>query len=233
MARLPHEAPPTPGPPATVAPNGNGNGNGASPPPGPGRSAVGDRLPGPSVRPALVVIGIAALVLLTGGIGAALTSSGSAVPAPTRSLKTAPGATITAVPGRSALKPIVSGGQPPDDILDAVAMPRGAVFTPGSATDNGIGLFDHSLSFTIAVPEERVIDFFRAEMKALKWQLVTQGPPPHGAKGYEVVAQHPSSDGYEWELGVTVAPTTFGSGTQAGAESTPFTLRLFAVTDDD
>jgi hypothetical protein len=191
------------------------------------------RPPGPSTKPALIVIGIAAVVLLTGAIGAALTSSGSARPAPTTSLRTARGATITAVPGRSALAPIAVSGQPPGDVLDAVAMPKGATVKTGSATDNGIGLYDHSLSFSIGVSEQRVIDFFRAEMKALKWQIVTQGPPPHGAAGYEVVGQHPSSDGYEWELGVTVAPTTFGSGADARTETTAFTLRLFAVTDDD
>jgi hypothetical protein len=101
----------------------------------------------------------------------------------------------------------------------------------GSATDNGIGLYDHSLTFAAGVSEQRVIDFFGAELKAFKWEVVSQGPPPHGAAGYRIVGQHPSSDGYEWEIGVTVAPTTFGSGSGA-SDTTSFTVRLFAVTDD-
>jgi hypothetical protein len=185
---------------------------------------------GPSTGPALIVLGIALVVVLAGIIGAALTSSGTATTKGATSLKTAPGATITAVPGRPVLKPIVIAGQPPDDILDAVALPKGTTVKTGSATNNGIGLYDHSLSFTIAVPEQRVIDFFRAELKAFKWEIVSQGSPPNNVPGYRIVGQHPSGDGFEWEIGVTVAPTTFGSPTVTGM--TPYTLRLFAVTDN-
>jgi hypothetical protein len=180
----------------------------------------------------LIVVGIAALVLIVGGIGAALTSSGNARPPSVHSLPTAAGATITAVPGRSALGPIISGGEPPDDILNVVALPKGTTVKGGSATDNGVGLYDRSLTLTAPVTEQRVIDFFRAELRALKWQVISQGPPPHGAAGYEIVGQHPSSDGYEWEVGVTIAPTTFGTGARAAIETTAFTLRLFAVTGD-
>ncbi len=191
------------------------------------------RPPGPSVWWAVIPLGIAALVLVAGGISAALTTSGNAQPASIRSIPTVRGATVRAVPGRGALRPIISGGQPPQDILNVVPLPEGTIVKAGSATDNGIGLYDHSLSFTVGVSEERVISFFRAELRALKWQLVTQGAPPHGAPGYQIVGQHPSDDGYEWELGVTVAPTTFGSGSHATAQTTSFTMRLFAVTDDD
>ncbi|MGH9017841.1 MAG: hypothetical protein ACRDY1_08865 [Acidimicrobiales bacterium] len=190
------------------------------------------RSAGPSTRQAFVVLGIAFLVLLGGGIAAALTSSGSAAPPATRSLRTAAGATITAVPGGHALAVIVTAGSPPGDILDAVALPRGAAVTAGSARDNGIGLYDHSLSFSIGQAEQRVIDFFRAEMPALKWQVVSQGPPPHGTPGFRIVGQHPGSDGYEWEMGVTVAPTTFTTSAAKPADTTSFTIRLFAVTDD-
>jgi len=181
----------------------------------------------------MIPLGIAALGLIGGGISAALTTSGVANPAPTRSLVTARGAGIKAVPGRGDLRPIIAGGQPPSDILNVIPVPQAATVKAGSATDNGIGLYDHSLSFAIPVSEQKVITFFRAELKALKWHLVTQGPPPHGTPGYRIVGQHPSSDGYEWELGVTVAPTAFGSGSRAADETTAFTMRLFAVTDDD
>jgi len=178
------------------------------------------------------VVGIAALVLLAGGIGAALTSSGNARPASPRSLPTAAGATIRATPGRGALRPVIVAGEPPDDILNVVPLPEGTTVKTGSATDTGVGIYDRSLSFAVPVSEQRVIDFFRAELRALKWELLSQGPPPHGAPGYQIVGQHASSDGYEWEIGVIVDPTTFGTGSHASAESTPFTLRMFAVTGD-
>lgn len=210
--------------------NENGNSNGHAG--GGGSGNAPRRPPGPSTGPALIVVGVAALVLILGGIGAALTSSGNARPPAVHSLPTAAGATIKATPGRAALGPIVRTGEPPDDILNVVALPEGTTTKAGSATDNGVGLYDHSLSFTVGVSEQRVIDFFRAELRALKWQVISQGPPPHGAAGYEIVGQHPSSDGYEWEIGVTIAPTTFGSGARTAVETTPFTLRLFAVTGD-
>jgi hypothetical protein len=184
----------------------------------------------------LIVAGIAVLVLVIGVIGAALTGGGAKPTTPAHSLPTAPGATITATPGRHALEAIVRGGEPPDDVLDAVALPRGATVTAGSASNNGIGLYDHSLSFQIGVSEQRVISFFRAELKALDWQVVSQGPAPNATPGYRLVGQHPGSDGYEWEIGVTVAPTIFPGSANGLATSTtgttPFTVRLFAVTDN-
>ena len=203
-------------------------------------AAAADRLPpprppGPSAKPALIPVGIAALVLLVGGIGAVLTTSGSAQPPANQAFPSVRAAGIAAVPARSALRPIVTAGQPPSDILDVVPLPRGAVATSGSAADNTLGLYDHSLSFTTTASEQKVITFYRAELPALKWQLESQGPPPHGAPGYQILGQHPSSDGYEWEVGVTVSPTTFGSsatGASAPAGTTSFRVRLFAVSDD-
>jgi len=230
-----HDAPPATGPETNGASDrplasgtANGNGHTPSPPPATGPAR---RAPGPSTRLAFIVLGVAVVVLLVGFIGSVVTGGGSPPTAPPTSLPTAKGAGITATAGRHLLSPIESGGQPPGDILDAVALPSGTKASPGSATDNGIGLYDHSLTFTISVSEQRVITFFGAELPALKWQIVSQGSPPKGTPGYRIVGQHPSSDGYEWEIGVTVAPTTFGTG--AGEpQSTSFTLRLFAVTDN-
>jgi len=230
MTRLPNDAPTA----TLVAPDGAVPPDHAAPPGGgsPAFPGASLRPPGPSVRPALIVLGIAALVLLMGVIGAALTSSGSALPTKVRSLATAPGAGMTAMEGAGLLAPIATGGEPPADILDAVALPKGTTVTTGSATNNGIGLYDRSLSFSLPVSEQAVITFFRVELKALKWQIVSQGPPPGGTPGYRIVGQHPSSDGYEWEIGVTVAPTTFGSASSATTDTTSYTVRLFAVTGD-
>ena len=230
-----HSASPATGPPANGSggkgPDGDAvGGNGHAPSPAPdGDAPFSRRAAGPNTRPAFIVLGVALVVLLVGFIGAVVTGGGTKPTAPLTSLPTAKGAGITAIPGRHGLSPIVRAGQPASDILDAVALPKGAVATPGSATDNGIGLYDRSLSFTLPVSEERLISFFRAELPALKWQVVSQGLPPKGTPGYRIVGQHPSSDGYEWEIGVTVAPTTFGSGADVH-ESTSFTVRLFAVT---
>ena len=217
MPRAPHDAPPRPSP-APAVPVGS---------PGSWR-----RPPGPSAKPALIPIGIAALVLIGGGIGAVLTTSSGAPPATKAGFPTAAGAGLHAVSAATALRPIVTGGEPPADVTGAVALPGDAAAVAGSAVNQTTGLYDHSLSFTAPVSEEQLISFYRAELRAEKWQIESQGPPPHGAAGYRLVAEHPGSDGYEWQLGVTVSPTTFGSGPTAASDTTSFTLRLFAASDD-
>jgi hypothetical protein len=76
-----------------------------------------------------------------------------------------------------------------------------------------------------------VIDFYRAELPAEGWKVISQGPP-HDAPGFEFLGQMSGSDGYSWEIGVTVSPTEFPTGLASTATGvTPFTLRLFAVDD--
>ena len=221
------------------------NGNGARPPldvdraagggpPGGGPPAPGGpgrRPAGPSTRPALIVVGIGAVVLLVGGIGSALTGAGSTSTPKSSGPKTVRGATIEAVSADAGLRPVIADGEPPGDILAALVLPKGSTVRAGSATDNGIGLYDRSLSFQIPFVQGRVVDFFRAELRAYKWQIESQGAAGTDP-GYRIVAQHPSSDGDEWEFGATIEPTTFGTGS-AATGTTEFTVRLFAVTDDD
>jgi len=216
-------------PPRIASPHGprrpaGADGDGAGPP--------RRRPPGPSTRPALIVMGVALVVLLGGGIGAVLTH-GATSTAPTRTgPRTVAGAGITAVSATTALRAIEVSGQPPGDIVAALVLPKGATVQAGSAENDGIGLYDRSLSFAVPVVQSKVIEFFRAELRGYRWQLVSQGPAGDDP-GYRIVGQHPSGDGYEWETGVTVEPTTFGAGTVAAGTSTAFTLRIFAVTDED
>ncbi|HEY5023434.1 MAG TPA: hypothetical protein VII76_00535 [Acidimicrobiales bacterium] len=210
------------------APGRGSNGHGPSPDPGPESPR---RPPGPSTKPALVVLGIT-LVLCLVGVGLEVLSGSQSRPtaSPTR-IATAKGAVLHAVPARPLLKDIVAGGQPPDDLLNALAVPRGATPVSSSAVDQGVETYDRSLRFELRAPEQAVISFFRAELPALHWRRLSQGPTGTGDTQYLVLEQHPASDGLEWDLGVTVSPTDFGSPTSAG--TTAFTLRLYAVSDQD
>ena len=94
-----------------------------------------------------------------------------------------------------------------------------------------------------------MIAFYNAQMPALHWKRLSRGPQSGG--DYQLLFQHPGSDGHEWELGVTVSPTQFLSGSSpvaaSGAPSassppatsaasrgtTAFTVRLFAESDQD
>jgi len=155
-------------------------------------------------------------------------------PVPT-SIVTARGAGLEAVPARPLLAPIVTVGQPPDDLLDAIAVPAGSVPVAGSTTDRGVELYDRSLRFTVPATEQAVIAFFRAQLPAQHWRRLSQGPAA-GTSQYQILEQHPASDGHEWEIGVTVQPTVFPGGAASAAGAPPtgttwFTMRLFAVSD--
>ncbi len=179
--------------------------------------------------------------MITGTVASGLTGGGKPAPIST-SVPTAKGSPLQAVGARTELSAITSGSLPPSDIAAAVAIPRGATAVAGSAVDSGVAYYDQSLGFRVAASQQDVIEFFRAELPALRWHLLSQGPPSNGP-GYEILGQHPGSDGYEWELGVTVTDETFpassnssGTGSAAGnaasSGTTPFTLRLFEVTDE-
>jgi len=223
----------------------NGHGPGARPPgPGPRR-----RPPGPSTKPALVVLGLTLMLFLLGVGLEVLSGSQSRPTAAPKSITTARGAVLRAVPARPLLGAIVSRGQPPDDLLDAIAVPQGSAPVPSSAVNQGVELYDRSLRFEVPATQQDVITFFRAQLPAQHWRRLSQGPSTKVAGGYLVLEQHPASDGREWDLGVTVSPTFFGAqatgssvpapgpsasgATVPGAGTTSFTLRLYAVSDQD
>jgi hypothetical protein len=192
------------------------------------------RPPGPSTRPALIVVGIAAALMIGGTVASGLAGSQGGAPAKHSSI-TAKGSPLKAAPAKPSLSVISSAGSPPANILDALTLPVGSKVTPGSATNTGLGQYDRSLSFVVADSEQNVIDFFRVQLHADLWSGMSEGPPRNGP-GFQIIAQHPGSDGYEWEVGVTVMPETFPPSAGAGVASTgetPFTVRLFQVSDQD
>jgi hypothetical protein len=199
---------------------------------GPQRSR---RPPGPSTKPALVVLGLT-LVLFLVGVALELVGGHQSRPtaAPTK-IATARGAVLHAVPARPLLKAIVTTGQPPDDLLNALAVPKGATAVPSSAVDRGVELYDRSLRFEVRGSQQDVISFFLAQLPALHWHRLSRGPTGTGATQYLILEQHPASDGHEWDLGVTVSPTVFGGGapTSGSTGTTAFTLRLYSVSDQD
>ncbi len=215
----------------------NGRSNGHRTPPGAPGSGSPRRPPGPSTKPALIVLGLIVVVFLV-GVGLELLSGSQSRPtaSPTR-IATARGAVLHAVPARPLLKDITSPGQqPPDDLLNALAVPQGAAPVPSSSINQGVESYDRSLRFEVPATQQAVISFFRAELASLHWRRLSQGPTGPTATQYLILEQHPASDGLEWDLGVTVAPTFFGDqGAAAGASSdtTSFTLRLYSESDQD
>jgi len=187
-------------------------------------AAVGARPPGPGVKPAFFVFAITVLIFVGGSLALALgprpVPSAQQVP-----VRTAPGAPLRATAAAPLLRPIELAGQPPANVLDALALPTGSRAVPGSATNRGVENYDRLMRFTVAAPQAQVVRFFQVELRADGWQQVSVGLPERGP-GTEVLGQHGGSDGNTWELGIVVDPTTFGAGAGV-AGTTPFSVELY------
>jgi hypothetical protein len=122
---------------------------------------------------------------------------------------------------------ISRGGVPPANVVNAVVIPAGSVRT--SHQDNaGGGQYDRQVHFRSAASQGALIGFFPAALKQQGWQIFSRGPAPHQPGTTEVLGKLAGSDGYYWEIGALVAPTSFAGG---GSGSTDFTIRLFQVGD--
>jgi hypothetical protein len=187
-------------------------------------------LPGPSTKPALVVFGIALVLFLAIGLDLWLSGNQSTPETPVASPSVS-GAGLPATPAASALKPIIQDDQPPPDVISALVIPTGTHVVPGSELNQAVDDYDSSISFTISVSEQDVITFYDAELKADGWKILSKGAATH-SNGIQLIATHPSGDGYYWELGILVDPTQF-SGSSSATESTTFTMRIYEVTDND
>lgn len=186
----------------------------------------------PSARPALVVVGTAAGLVLLFGIGAALTGSSSTAPPAKSSTAPVKGATLRAEAATAVLRPIERPDTPPDDVLHAVVVPAGSVALSSKPWD-GTTQFSGEMTFRLHTSQAAVVAFYRAELKARGWSISSVGPA-EGKKGAtEVLAQRASSDGWYWEIGVVASPTTFttpasaGGAAGASGDTTRFTLDLF------
>jgi hypothetical protein len=207
---------------------GNGATNGHAPPRAPlppaGRNT--------SIKPAMIVLLLAVGILVIFGAMALFsgqqptTSTAPSAPVPVR------GTTLLAVPAVTALKPIEQPGTPPGNIMNALTMPVGAVAHGSTDNSTSAGQYDEEMRFSLAASEDAVVTFFKTELAAKGWKIESVGPATNAPGSVEVLAQKAGDDGWYWEAGAVVSPTTFPNGGASGAESTAFTLRLFQVSDE-
>jgi len=178
----------------------------------------------PATRgPALIVLGIAVFILIAGAVASVLVSSGH----PTlhlTSITIADGTVVHLTPGRTALAPIVDS-QPPPDILANLAVPAGSHRTGWVNSDQGATRYDRWASFTTGLASDQVVSFYRTLLPRLGWKITYEGPSSSGVPGAaagatELLASRGSNDGYYWEVGAVVSPST-----SSGA--TAFTLVLY------
>ena len=75
-------------------------------------------------------------------------------------------------------------------------------------------------------------NFYKMVMKKQGWQIVSTGPADHVTGGLEVLGKKAGSDGFYWEMGAVISPTSFGAGAPSTG-ATSFSLELIQVQDVD
>ena len=197
--------------------------------------------PGPGLRPAMVVIGLAALILVLLAVSAVITGGGNAArkgPPPSASPTKVRGSSLLAVPAGKLLRSIESPGLPPNNIVRSVYVPEGSVLVSAGRTVAGSSQYDQQVVLSVDASQAAVIGFFRAVLPARNWSVFSTGPALRRPRTIEVLAKQAGDDGWYWEIGALVTPTTFGSagptaaaGPAAATGTTRFTIRLYQISD--
>ena len=183
-----------------------------------------------SMRPAMIVPGIGLLILVL-FIGAEFLTSN-----PVQLTKTSTGAfsvrgtPLRAGPAVHDLKVITVSGQPPGNIINAVAVPEGATRTSYQNNTAQTQQYDAQITLRADESEAALDNFYQKDMKKQGWQIFSTGPADHVAGGLEVLGKKAGSDGFYWELGAVISPTSFGAGTPATG-ATSFSLVLVQEPD--
>ncbi|MDA8296208.1 MAG: hypothetical protein M0004_06415 [Actinomycetota bacterium] len=170
----------------------------------------------PKRGPALVVVGIVALISL-GGAAMALAGTHSS-PKKRPALPVGGRGSLRAERATAILAPIERGGEPPRDVLDRLVVPKGSVRTSVQCAKSVIDLYDCAVHLTAPGAPPAVLSFFEHELPRLGWAKLSIGPTDHGL-GTEVLDQVASNDGYYWEVGAFVDPLSSPTPGVTGAAS--------------
>ena len=190
----------------------------------------GEAVPGPSFEPmsikgpALVVLGLAVVILL-GGVVAAALSSGSNPTFQIRHLTLDDGTRVALVPAATKLRAIVDNAEPPADIIGNLGIPRESAVLGVINSDQHTAQFDRTVRLSSQLAQPQLTEAYHRMLVAVGWKVSYQGPAPQGVPGAtEILAKRGSSDGFYWELGTVVSPTT-------PTGSTPYSVELFETGD--
>jgi hypothetical protein len=184
-----------------------------------------------SMRPAMILPGLGILILavfITLGI---VTSQSTAPVKTSGAPSVVPGSSLRAEPAGHALAPITVLGEPPSNIVNAVRVPTGSVRLSHQNNAAGAGQFDAQVVLRSDDSQGALLNFYASEMHQQGWQVFDRGPAANDPGALEVLGKLAGTDGYFWEMGATISPTTFGAGAPAHGE-THFTIRLLQQNDD-
>ena len=178
-----------------------------------------------SVRgPALIVLGLA-VFLLIGGVVASAISSGTHPSFSVRHVTLPDGTVVALSPASSKLHAIVSNDEPPADILGNLGVPTASAVTGTVNSDQHAAQFDRTVDLHSQLSQEQVTATFARMLRLVGWQTIYSGPAPQGSAGTtEILAKRGSGDGFYWETGVVVSPTT-------PLGTTPYSVEVFETPD--
>jgi len=187
--------------------------------------------PRASLRPALIVIGIVAVIVLCGGLLAILSSRGTNTHNTTTGTGGLPSRLI--VEGvhfdlaRTFLQKTEHSALIPEDIISSLYLPADVHLAKVINLDNGNGPFDRQINLTSTGSQARFVKAYTTLLDQYGWKQsgIESVAGPFGSKGTELLSQHPSRDGYNWEVGVTITTNA------KVAQPTRIAMRLLQVPE--
>jgi hypothetical protein len=178
----------------------------------------------------MIVLGLAVLILGLFAVLGLVTSNQNAPVRTSSAPRAVPGTSLEAVPADHVLRVIEQGGEPPADIINAVFVPEGTVRVSSQNNSASADQFDSQVGLRSDASQGALLTFFAAVMRQQGWQVFDRGPAANDPGAVEVLGKLAGSDGWYWEMGAVIPPTTFGPGAPAGGQ-TDFTIRLFQQPD--
>jgi hypothetical protein len=176
----------------------------------------------PSLRPAFLLLGIAALILVFGVVIALAGGKSAPSSGVTGVGRTVPGTRLRAVAASSVLRHIETGGEPPSNIVADLTVPAGSRYMTAGGSSSALDQYDRSVTFSVSAPGNEVVRFYEAELSRARWVLESERATGSGA--HQLLAERAGSDGYGWYVGIdvrdqspTVAPALAGSGQSAAS----------------
>lgn len=188
----------------------------------------------PRRGPALIVLALA-VVIGGGGFVAGAITSGPGQTTPPASLNHLAGVKLPAVGAKALLRPVISAGQPPPDVLNALVVPERTTRKSSSCPSGGTYLYDCEVTLAVPSTPQSVVAFYDAELAHQHWSKMSVVATADG-RGTEILAKRPSADGYYWELGVTIEPVNpsitpaLGGGSET-APTSSLVLTVFEIDD--
>ena len=217
--------------PGTIESGGRGSAGDEPVPHGEDVSGTDDTVPSGagyepmSIRgPAFIVLGLA-VVILIGGVVASAISSGSDPTFVLRKVTLSDGTPVALAPATSKLHAIISNDEPPADIIGNLGILKASTVTGVLNSDQNASQFDRTVDLHSELAQGQVNEAYALMLKHVGWQVIYNGPAPQGVSGTtEVLAKRGSGDGFYWETGIVVSPTT-----PAGV--TPYSVEVFETPD--